>query len=181
MVLAMGVGFSDGGESSKKGGLPEALVLKRLDGTEESLGKYKGKVLLVVNVASKCGFTKQYAGLEKLHQTYKDRGLVVMGFPCNQFGWQEPGDADDIQKFCSLNYGVSFPMFEKIDVNGDETHPLYQHLKARAKGMLNTEAIKWNFTKFLVSKDGQRVQRYGSKTKPMELTSTIESALAENQ
>ncbi|HEY9101283.1 glutathione peroxidase [Chitinimonas sp.] len=153
------------------------FTANRLDGKAESLADYRGKVLLIVNTASECGFTPQYAGLEKLQQQYADRGLVVLGFPCNQFGSQEPGDAAQIGAFCEKNFGVSFPMFEKIDVNGDGAHPLYRHLKSSAKGLLGTEAIKWNFTKFLVDKRGHVVDRFAPTTKPEELTGQIEALL----
>ena len=138
----------------------------RLNGQEQSLADYQGKVMLVVNTASKCGFTPQYEGLEKVYQQYKDKGLVVLGFPCNQFGAQEPGGKEEIQEFCQLNYGVSFPMFDKIDVNGHNTHPLYEYLKKQATGVLGSESIKWNFTKFLVNRDGKVVDRFAPTTKP---------------
>ncbi len=148
-----------------------------LDGREQSLAAYKDKVVLIVNTASKCGFTPQYEGLEKLHQDYGPRGLVVLGFPCNQFGAQEPGDAAEIASFCSLTYHVSFPMFAKVDVNGDNAHPLYRYLKAEKPGLLGTEGIKWNFTKFLVGKDGEVIERYAPATKPEELRKAIEALL----
>ena len=148
-----------------------------LDGREQSLADYKGKVVLIVNTASKCGFTPQYEGLEKLHEEYGPRGLVILGFPCNQFGAQEPGDAAEIANFCALTYNVSFPMFAKIDVNGDDAHPLYRYLKAEKPGLLGTEGIKWNFTKFLVGKDGEVVERYAPATKPEELRNAIEALL----
>ena len=149
-----------------------------LAGQEVDLSRYAGKVVLVVNTASKCGFTPQYKGLEALWRKYKDRGVVVLGFPCNQFGAQEPGSEEEIKSFCSLSYDVTFPMFAKIDVNGDDTHPLYQLLKSEQKGILGTEAIKWNFTKFLVGKDGRVVDRFGPQTKPEDLSAHIEKALA---
>jgi glutathione peroxidase len=133
--------------------------------------------MLIVNVASKCGYTPQYAGLESLYRRYKDQGLVILGFPCNQFLSQEPGDDGAIQQFCSLTYDVSFPMFGKIDVNGEHTHPIYQHLKKSAKGILGSEAIKWNFTKFLVSRDGQQIERFATATKPEEMEADIKKAL----
>jgi glutathione peroxidase len=148
-----------------------------IDGHERSLGEYEGKALLVVNVASKCGFTPQYEGLEKLHETYADKGLVVLGFPCDQFGHQEPGTESEIQEFCSLNYGVSFPMFAKVEVNGGGAHPLYRWLRAERSGVLG-DRIKWNFTKFLVGRDGQVVKRYASTTKPDKIAPDIEKALA---
>lgn len=148
-----------------------------LDGHEQSLADYKGKVVLIVNTASKCGFTPQYEGLEQLHREYSPRGLVILGFPCNQFGAQEPGDAAEIASFCSLTYQVSFPMFAKVDVNGDHAHPLFRFLKAAKPGLLGTEGIKWNFTKFLVGKDGEVVGRYAPATKPEELRKEIEALL----
>ena len=150
---------------------------KTLDGREISLGDYQGKVLLIVNTASKCGFTPQYEGLESLHKQYGARGLAVLGFPCNQFGAQEPGDEAEIANFCSLTYDVSFPMFAKVDVNGDNTHPLFQFLKVAKPGLLGTEGIKWNFTKFLVDRHGEVVERYAPATKPAELEKTIEGLL----
>jgi glutathione peroxidase len=144
---------------------------------EKSLEEYSGHVVLIVNTASKCGFTPQFAGLEDLYQKYKDQGLVILGFPCNQFGRQDPGSNDEIQEFCQLNYGVSFPMFGKIEVNGSATDPLYKHLKKSAPGALGTERIKWNFTKFLVNRDGKVVGRYAPTTKPEELEADIEALL----
>jgi glutathione peroxidase len=149
----------------------------RLDGTAQSLADYRDKVVLVVNVASKCGFTPQYAGLEKLHQTYKDRGFVVLGFPCNQFGQQEPGTEAEIAAFCDLNYNVTFPLFGKITVNGKGSLPLYNWLKRRAPGLLGVRLIPWNFTKFLVDRSGTNVRRFGSATEPAELTGPIEALL----
>ena len=150
---------------------------ERLQGGTQSFAEYAGKVLLIVNTASKCGFTPQYEGLEALYQQFKDRGLIVLGFPCNQFGAQEAGAADEISDFCQLNYGVTFPMFAKIDVNGDEAHPLYQHLKKEARGLLGSEGIKWNFTKFLVNRDGEVVKRYASATAPESLGDDIAALL----
>jgi len=150
---------------------------KTLGGKEISLSDYKGKVVLIVNTASKCGFTPQYAGLETLYEKYKDKGFVVLGFPCNQFGAQEPGSEGDIEQFCQVNYGVKFPMFGKIDVNGSDAHPLYQFLKSEKAGILGTEAIKWNFTKFLVDKNGEPVKRYGSNTEPKDIGPDIEKLL----
>ena len=149
----------------------------RLNGQEQSLADYEGKVMLVVNTASKCAFTPQYEGLEKVYQQYKDKGLVVLGFPCNQFGAQEPGGKEEIQEFCQLNYGVSFPMFDKIDVNGHNTHPLYEYLKKQATGVLGSESIKWNFTKFLVNRDGKVVDRFAPTTKPEDMARDIEALL----
>ena len=137
-----------------------------IDGKVQSMNDYAGKVLLVVNVASRCGFTPQYEGLEALHRQYKDQGLVVMGFPCNQFAGQEPGTDSEIATFCETRFNVSFPMFAKLKVNGDDAHPLYQYLKGEKPGVLGTEAVKWNFTKFLVDRDGRVVNRYGSADKP---------------
>ncbi len=148
-----------------------------LDGREISLGDYRGKVLLIVNTASRCGFTPQYESLEKLYREYGPRGLVVLGFPCNQFGAQEPGDAAEIARFCSLTYDVSFPMFAKVDVNGENAHPLYRYLKSEKAGLLGTEGIKWNFTKFLVDRNGEVVERYAPATKPEDLRKAIEALL----
>lgn len=153
------------------------IKLKTIDGQETTLEPFKGKVMLIVNVASKCGYTSQYDGLEALYRKYKDQGVVVLGFPCNQFGSQEPGSEEEIQNFCRVNFGVTFPMFSKINVNGEETHPLYRYLKSEQPGILGTEAIKWNFTKFLVDKEGKVVERFGSSTKPSELESSIEALL----
>lgn len=150
-----------------------------LSGQAINLGQYKGKVLLIVNTASKCGFTPQYQGLEAVYQQFKDQGAEVLGFPCNQFGAQEPGNADEIGAFCEKNYGVTFPLFAKIDVNGDNAHPLFQKLKKDAPGILGTEGIKWNFTKFLIRKDGTVYNRYAPTTKPEELIADIEKLLAE--
>lgn len=152
--------------------------IRYLDGTPANLRDYAGKVILAVNVASQCGFTPQYAGLEKLWQTYKDQGLVVLGFPCNQFGAQEAGDASQIAAFCSLNYGVSFPLFEKIEVNGEQAHPIYVWLKSQATGILGTEAIKWNFTKFLISQEGSVLDRFASVTTPAAIEEKIVALLA---
>ena len=151
--------------------------VKAADGSDADLSAYAGKVLLVVNVASKCGFTPQYEGLEALHRKYADRGFEVLGFPCNQFGGQEPGDAEEIANFCSLTYDVTFPVFAKIDVNGSGADPLYGELKKQAPGFLGTEGIKWNFTKFLVGRDGQVVERYAPTTKPEEIAADIEKLL----
>jgi len=148
-----------------------------LDGKPRSLNEFSGKVLLIVNTASKCGFTPQYEGLEKLFQKYHPQGLEVLGFPCNQFGAQEPGAASEIGAFCQKNYGVSFPMFEKIDVNGDAAHPLYRWLKESAPGLLGTEGIKWNFTKFLVDRSGKVVGRFAPTTKPEDLDQDIAKLL----
>lgn len=149
-----------------------------IDGQTRSLGEFRGKVLLIVNVASKCGFTPQYTGLEALWREYRDRGLVVLGFPCDQFGHQEPGDEAEIRNFCSLNYDVGFPLFAKIDVNGDQAHPLWQWLKKEKSGLLGLSAIKWNFSKFLVGRDGRVIDRYAPTDKPESLRKDIEAALA---
>ena len=143
------------------------------DGTTTSLSDYKGQVLLIVNTASKCGFTPQYEGLEKLHATHKDAGFAVLAFPCNQFGSQEPGSTEEIVEFCEMRFQTSFPLFEKIDVNGTNSHPLYKHLKSEVKGLLGTERIKWNFTKFLINRDGKVVGRFGSQKKPADIESEI--------
>lgn len=148
-----------------------------LKGAEKNLGDYAGKVVLVVNTASKCGLTPQFTELEELYKTYADQGLVVLGFPCNQFAGQEPGSADEIADFCTLNYGVTFPMFAKIDVNGSDAHPLYQWLRSQKGGVLGN-SIKWNFAKFLVGRDGQVIDRYAPTTTPKALASDIEKALA---
>jgi len=148
---------------------------KNIHGEDISMSTYKNKVLLIVNVASKCGFTPQYEGLEKLYKTYNSKGLEILAFPSNQFGKQEPGNAEEIQNFCKVNFGVTFPLFQKIDVNGDNTHPLYIFLKEQAPGFLGTEGIKWNFTKFLVDKEGNVIKRYGSSTKPKEIGKDIEN------
>ncbi len=153
------------------------LKVKSIDGTEKSLSEYAGKALLIVNVASKCGFTPQYEGLEKIYKKYKDRGFEVLGFPCNQFGSQEPGNEAEIKNFCSLTYDVSFPLFAKIDVNGDNAAPLYKFLKSEQKGILGTEAIKWNFTKFLVSKTGEVLDRFAPTSAPESLEKDIEKIL----
>lgn len=148
-----------------------------LEGKPAPLAGYRGKVVLIVNTASKCGFTGQYAGLEKLYKRFRDRGLVVLGFPCNQFGQQEPGDAAEIANFCSLTYDVQFPMMRKIDVNGPQAHPLYVYLKKAKRGVLGTEGIKWNFTKFLVDRNGQVVRRVAPNVEPRALESAIEALL----
>lgn len=154
------------------------FTVKSITGEDVPLSIYKGKVLLIVNTASKCGFTPQYKGLQELYDKYKDQGLVVLGFPCNQFGGQEPGSEQEIASFCERNYGVTFPMFAKIDVNGDNAHPLYQYLKSAAPGILGSKAIKWNFTKFLVDKNGNVVERHDSMTTPEKLEDEIKPLLA---
>ena len=149
-----------------------------IDGKKEKMRAYQGRVLLIVNVASKCGYTPQYAGLEALYRKYNSRGLTVLGFPCDQFGHQEPGDEREIQAFCSLTYDVTFPMFAKLDVNGPDTHPLYKQLKAAQPGLLGTEAIKWNFTKFLVARDGTVLRRYAPTDTPDRIETDIVPLLA---
>ena len=148
-----------------------------IDGLQRHLADYRGKVLLIVNTASQCGFTPQYKGLEALYQQYVDRGLVVLGFPCDQFGGQEPGDEAQIADFCERNFGVTFPLFAKVDVNGKDAHPLFQWLKSEKSGVLGSGAIKWNFTKYLVDPDGRVVRRYGSTTKPEDIAADIEMLL----
>ncbi len=148
-----------------------------LGGSKADLAATQGKVLLIVNTASKCGFTPQYDGLEKVYEKYRDQGFEVLGFPCNQFGGQEPGENGDIAQFCTKNYGVTFPMFEKVDVNGDDAHPLFKYLKNEAPGLLGTRDIKWNFTKFLVGRDGRVVGRYAPTTRPDAITDDIEKLL----
>ncbi len=149
-----------------------------LAGSPIHFSQFQGQVLLIVNVASKCGYTPQYEGLEALQQRYKEQGFNVLGFPCDQFGHQEPGDSAEIQAFCSTTYQVSFPLFEKIEVNGAQAHPLFEWLKNEKSGVLGTKSIKWNFTKFLIGRDGEVIKRYGSATKPDELDSDIQLALA---
>ncbi len=153
---------------------------ERLDGRQQDLADYHGQVLLVVNVASECGFTPQYAGLQELQDQYADQGFQVLGFPCNQFGGQEPGGAEQIAEFCSSRFGVDFPMFGKVDVNGGDAHPVYRFLKDAAPGALGTTAIKWNFTKFLVGRDGRVIDRFAPSTRPEALRGAIEKALAES-
>lgn len=164
VILMTGTAFASGWPS---------FQIERLDGTADDFKAYEGKTVLVVNTASHCGFTSQYKGLEDVYKKYREQGLVVLGFPCNQFGNQEPGSSDQISSFCQKNYGVSFPMFSKVDVNGKGAHPLFDWLKSEAPGLLGTTTIKWNFTKFLVSPDGKSVRRYGSSTKPREIESDI--------
>ena len=164
---------------SQEGSIYE-ISARMLDGRTVSMGEFRGRVLLIVNTASFCGFTSQYAGLEKLYDTYKQRGFEVLGFPCNQFGGQEPGPASQIGAFCERNYGVSFPIFEKIDVNGAEAHPLYRFLKQNRPGklgMFGLDGIRWNFTKFLVDRNGNVVERFGSSTVPGKLSGKIEELL----
>ncbi|MDP1741041.1 MAG: glutathione peroxidase [Polaromonas sp.] len=151
---------------------------QQINGRDIALSQFKGKVMLIVNTASKCGFTPQFGGLEELHKAYTGKGLVVLGFPCNQFGSQDPGADGEIAEFCQVNYGVSFPMMGKIDVNGPAAHPLYKWLSSEAPGLLGSQAIKWNFTKFLVGKDGQVIRRYAPTDKPADLSKDVEAALA---
>ena len=153
------------------------IVLKTIDGKTETLGAFDGKALLIVNVASKCGFTPQYEGLEALHKRFRERGFAVLGFPCDQFGHQEPGDEQEIANFCKLSYDVTFPMFAKVEVNGANAHPLYKALKKEAPGLLGTEAVKWNFTKFLLDKTHKVVRRYAPTDKPDGLSLDIEAVL----
>jgi glutathione peroxidase len=154
------------------------ISVRTLEGKEQTLSAYEGKVLLVVNVASQCGYTPQYRGLQALYEKYRGKGLEVLGFPCNQFGQQEPGTAADIRAFCSTTYPVSFPLFEKIEVNGPATHPLYQYLKHEKPGVLGTEAIKWNFTKFLVNRSGAVVKRYAPADEPASIDAAVAALLA---
>jgi glutathione peroxidase len=156
--------------------LPD-ITVRAIDGAAHALAQYHGKVLLIVNVASRCGYTPQYEGLEAIYRKYQDRGLVVLGFPCNQFGGQEPGSEAEIRRFCESRYDVTFPLFAKVEVNGDHTHPLYRWLKSARPGVLGTEAVKWNFTKFLIGRNGEVVNRYGSSTSPAQLEVDIESQL----
>lgn len=156
-----------------------SFKVKAVDGSDKDLADFKGKVVMVVNVASKCGFTPQYKGLEELYKKYHEKGFVVVGFPCNQFGQQEPGSNEEIQKFCKLTYDVDFPIMAKIDVNGDNTAPVYSWLKSSIPGVFGTEAIKWNFTKFLISRNGKVLERFAPQTKPEDTVKAIEKALAE--
>lgn len=150
---------------------------KTITGQDKPIADFKGQVLLIVNTASKCGFTPQFKGLEDLYEKYKDRGLAVLGFPCNQFLSQDPGSNEEISSFCELNYGVSFPMFAKIDVNGDNADPLFKHLTSAAPGLLGSKAVKWNFTKFLVDRNGRVISRYAPATKPEDIAADIEKLL----
>jgi glutathione peroxidase len=152
--------------------------VRTLEGMDQKLSHYAGQVLLIVNVASQCGYTPQYSGLEALYQRYRTQGMAVLGFPCDQFGHQEPGDAAEIREFCTVNYQVSFPLFAKIEVNGPAAHPLYRFLKAARPGLLGSEAIKWNFTKFLVGRDGSVLKRYAPADKPESLSADVEASLA---
>ena len=150
---------------------------RQINGQDIALSDFKGKVMLIVNTASQCGFTPQFGGLEELHQSYAAQGLVVLGFPCNQFGSQDPGSETEIASFCQVNYGVSFPMMGKVDVNGKSAHPLYQWLSAEAPGLLGSKSIKWNFTKFLIGKNGQVIKRYAPTDKPADLAQDVQAAL----
>ncbi|WP_413583396.1 glutathione peroxidase [Bdellovibrio sp. HCB288] len=154
------------------------FTVKDSAGRDISLEKYKGQVVLVVNVASKCGFTPQYKGLEEIYEKFKDQGFEILGFPCNQFGSQEPGSNEEIQQFCSLNYGVQFPVMGKVDVNGSDTAPIWKWMKESAPGILGTELIKWNFTKFLIGKDGKVIKRFAPKDEPQDLVADIQKALS---
>jgi Glutathione peroxidase len=153
------------------------IEVTTIDGLRKKMDEFRGKTLLVVNVASKCGFTPQYTGLQRLYDDYKEKGLVVLGFPCDQFGHQEPGNEEEIQNFCSTNYNVTFPMFAKINVNGSGTHPLYAHLKSEKKGLLGSESIKWNFTKFLVDSEGAVVRRYAPNDTPEKISEDVKAVL----
>lgn len=154
------------------------IEVQSIDGTRQTLAAHAGKILLIVNVASQCGFTPQYAGLQSLYQKHRDRGLVVLGFPCNQFGAQEPEDSAGIRQFCSSHYGITFPMFARIEVNGRNTHPVYQYLKSSAKGIFGSQAIKWNFTKFLVDRNGKVVGRFAPFTRPEAIEKAVVALLA---
>ena len=151
--------------------------IRTLAGEPATLAPFRGQVMLIVNVASHCGYTWQYKGLERMYREFAPRGFAVLGFPCNQFGDQEPGDAEDIQQFCSLTYDVTFPLFEKVDVNGANAHPIWERLKTERRGLLGTKAIKWNFTKFLVDRDGRVVKRFGSKDAPRDIAREVEARL----
>ncbi len=153
------------------------ILVEDINGVKSPLSAYKGKTLLIVNVASKCGFTPQYTDLEKMYLEYKDQGLEILAFPCNQFGAQEPGNEEEIKNFCSLNYSVTFPLFKKIDVNGEHTAPIYQYLKESLPGILGSKAVKWNFTKFLVDKNGNPVERYAPTDKPLDILKDIKKIL----
>jgi glutathione peroxidase len=157
------------------------IEVETLAGKKQRMDAYRGRVMLIVNTASKCSFTPQYAGLETLHQKHAEAGLSVLGFPCDQFANQEPGDAEEIGAFCQRNYGVSFPMHAKVDVNGDHAHPLFRHLKSEAKGLLGSEAVKWNFTKFLVDRNGRVVERFAPQTRPEAIEKKIVSLLQSSE
>ncbi|MGG4491852.1 glutathione peroxidase [Metabacillus idriensis] len=155
------------------------IKVKNINGEEQSMSSYKGKVLVIVNTASKCGFTPQYKGLQELYERYQSDGLEILGFPCNQFMSQEPGAEEEIKSFCEINYGVTFPMFAKVDVNGSEAHPLFTQLTSEAPGLLGSKAVKWNFTKFLVDRNGRAVERFSPNTDPKELEESIQKLLKE--
>lgn len=175
-ILLMMLTFAAAGKETTMQSIYDFKV-KTIEGEETTLAPYRGKVMLIVNVASKCGYTPQYDGLQALYEKYQEKGLVILGFPCNQFTNQEPGTEEEIENFCRVNFGVTFPMFSKIEVNGENTHLLYAYLKSEQPGILGTEAIKWNFTKFLVDKQGNVIARFGSSTKPKELEEEIEKLL----
>jgi glutathione peroxidase len=158
---------------------PAAEPLATIDGRTVTLDDWRGQVLLIVNVASRCGYTPQYADLERLHRTYRDRGFAVLGFPCNQFGGQEPGTSEEIRRFCTLTYDVTFPMFARVDVNGPHAHPLFRRLKSAHPGLFGSEAIKWNFTKFLVDRSGRVIARYGPRDAPSAIEPAIQRAIAD--
>jgi len=176
MLVSLGI-FAFTAQAGDKMGTFYSYTATDIKGVEHSMSEYKGKVILVVNVASKCGFTPQYVGLQKLYEKYVEKGLVILAFPSNQFKEQEPGTNAEIQNFCKVNYGVTFPLFEKVDVNGDATHPLYVFLKKEATGFLGSESIKWNFTKFLIDAKGNVLKRYGSSTKPASIGDDIKTLL----
>ena len=175
LLFTVGSASGDNKDNKMKQNIYDFKVTT-IDGKETSLADYKGKAMLIVNVASECGFTKQYAGLQELYEKYKDQGLAVLGFPYNQFGGQEPGEEEQIKKFCESKFGVTFPLFSKIDVNGDDTHPLYKYLKSQKNGMINS-AIKWNFTKFLIDKNGKVVERFAPQTEPAKIAGNIKEIL----
>ena len=180
LILSMLLPLSISAENSNNGEKMKTFYdfnATSITGQKISMQHYKGKVVLVVNVASKCGFTPQYEGLEKLYKEYQDNNFTILGFPSNQFGEQEPGTSKEIKSFCMVNFGVTFPLFEKINVNGEKTHPLYQFLKSEATGILWSESIKWNFTKFLVDQEGKVITRYGSSTKPKDIAVDIDRLL----
>ncbi|WP_191561036.1 glutathione peroxidase [Metabacillus idriensis] len=155
------------------------IKIKTINGVEQSMSEFKGKVLVIVNTASKCGFTPQYKALQELYETYQSEGLEILGFPCNQFMSQEPGNEEEIKSFCELNYGVTFPMYAKVDVNGSDAHPLFNHLTKEAPGVLGSKAVKWNFTKFLVDKNGKAAERFSPNTDPKEMEEKIQQLLKE--
>lgn len=179
IVIVLGISTIIYSATKEKDGMDKTVydfTVKTINGEDKSLADYKGKVLLIVNTASECGFTPQYKGLQELYNKYNKKGLEILAFPCNQFGGQEPGSSEEIKQFCDLNYSVTFPLFEKIDVNGDNAHDLYRYLKSEQSGLI-TDDIKWNFTKFLVNKNGKPVDRFASTTKPESLEDDIEKLL----